>query len=320
MFCLENKILISVDAGKGETKYCFKLRDRIIKDTFATRGRILRDEEDVEISENNFEVEFDGQRWGIGDSYTDKDNNNSKNTDLHKIAIYTAITTAIESKTENEVILSVTAPATLANNKEFKTEFANNLKGKVNIKVNDKDYNFTIDKVAVRAEGTGVLYKDTNLFKGKNILSIDLGYLNLNVCSINRLKIIQGSEIVDTLGMQRLHTLLNDVLNKYNDGRLLNTQKLNDCLDNGYYKKGKNIIEDSKEEIKKIKEKFLNEVLTSVRTKHFTDDYDLVVFSGATSNVIKDTIQNTIDNAFLIEDAQFANVEGNFYWMDAKLN
>lgn len=317
---MDNKILISVDAGKGETKYCFKLRDRIIKDAFATRGRILRDEEDVEVSDNNFEITFEGNRWGIGDSYTDKDNNNSKNTDLHKVAIYTAITNAIEPKTDNEIILSVTAPATLANNKEFKTEFAENLKGEVNIKVNDKNYTFIITKVAVRPEGTGALYKDTALFKSKNVLSIDLGYLNLNACAINRLKVIQTSEITDTLGMQRLHTLLNDALNKYNDGRPLNVQKLNDCLDTGYYKKGKNIIENSVKEIKSVKEKFLDEVLTSVRTKHFTDDYDLVVFSGATSKVIKDVIENTIDNAQVIEDAQFANVEGNYNWMDAKLN
>ncbi|EGO86287.1 ParM/StbA family protein [Clostridium botulinum C] len=317
---MDNKILISVDAGKGETKYCFKLRDRIIKDAFATRGRILRDEEDVEVSDNNFEITFEGNRWGIGDSYTDKDNNNSKNTDLHKVAIYTAITNAIEPKTDNEIILSVTAPATLANNKEFKTEFAENLKGEVNIKVNDKNYTFIITKVAVRPEGTGALYKDTALFKSKNVLSIDLGYLNLNACAINRLKVIQTSEITDTLGMQRLHTLLNDALNKYNDGRPLNVQKLNDCLDTGYYKKGKNIIENSVKEIKSVKEKFLDEVLTSVRTKHFTDDYDLVVFSGATSKVIKDVIENTIDNAQVIEDAQFANVEGNYNWMDVKLN
>ncbi|KEH91599.1 putative plasmid segregation protein (plasmid) [Clostridium botulinum C/D str. BKT12695] len=318
---MTNKILISVDAGKGETKYCFKIRDRKIKDAFATRGRILRDEEDVEVSDNNFEITYENNRWGIGDSYTDKDNNNSKNTDLHKIAIYTAITNDIEPNTDdNEVILTVTAPATLANNKDFKTEFANNLKGNVNITVNDKKYNFTVVKVAVRPEGTGALYKDTALFKSKNVLSIDLGYLNLNACAINRLKVTQDSEITDTLGMQRLHTLLNDALNKYNDGRPLNVQKLNDCLDTGYYKKGKNIIENSEKEVLSVKEKFLEEVLTSVRTKHFTDDYDLVVFSGATSKVIKDVIENTIDNAQVIEDAQFANVEGNYNWMDAKLN
>lgn len=314
-----SRVLFSADSGKGNTKYCFEDNSKLLKGIFATRGRELREEEDAELNDNNFVIEFEGTRWGLGDSYQIKDNNNSKNTDIHKIAIYTAITESITSGTTHEIILTVTAPATLANNKEAKAEFVNNLKGSINIKVNGKDYSFIISKVAVKAEATGALYKETSLFKDKNVLSVDLGYLNLNACAINRMKIMD-SVITDVIGMQKLHSMLNDALNKYNEGRKISTQKLNDALDNGVYKKGRLAIEETKQRVKAVKEDFLKEVITVLQEKYFFDDYDLVVFSGATSEVIKDTIEATIDNAYIIEDSQYANVVGNYNWMKAKLS
>lgn len=315
-----NTLLISVDAGKGETKYCYEKEGQLVKSIFATRGRKLRDEEDAELSSRNYEVEFNGERWGIGDSYENKDNRNSKNTDLHKLTIYTAICEALVPDSENNnVILTVTAPATLANNKDEKANFANNLKGFVEIKVNGENYSFTITKVAVKAESTGALYRDTTLFKDKNVLSVDLGYLNLNSCAINRMKIMQDSLITDTLGMQTLHVMLNDALNKYNDGRRLNTQKLNDALDEGFYKKGNEKLVETISIIEGIKSQFVDNVITLLQEKHYLDDFDSVIFSGATCKVIESTIKDRIKNAYIIEDPQFANVVGLYYWMKAKL-
>lgn len=311
------KIILSADIGKHETELMGRDLDLDEKDLKTIRFRTkMYDLEEgyIDLEGNSFKVELDGKEFIIGDQGKEKSFDTSKTNVLHKLCCYTAITQFLEpNTTDNEVYITLACPLSVLQIQSAKEEYKEFIKGdgEINIKVNDLDYSFKIKEIMIKAEGSGILYLEPEIFENKTVAIVDLGGLNQGFSLYINKTCKKEDRFIEECGTDRLIELVREQLSIYKKGNLTSIEIAEKALlDGGLQSNGKLDIK-SMPYIDKAKENYLKEVLNHIKEhKYNLDELDKVVFVGGTTEHVRNNITSTLSHAYIPTDPQLTTVKG----------
>lgn len=302
------KKFVAVDSGKYATKAClFSMNDEKIKDKIVFRTKMDETDEESTYSKNSYVLEFNGEKYLIGDEAETVNFETSKAKDIHKLSTYAAIGQLID---DGEVIgLAIGCPLSTYNNKNERTQYKNFMfeSGKISITINGIKKTFTIDKVFVFAESSGYLYKNAMKYKDSTVGVIDIGGLNTNNCVYQNLIPIKSTSFPTNLGCNVLRNELKQELNSTFSDINLQDWQMEEILRNGYIKSKK---EESSEIINIFLQKHVNKILNECVKKGWDLKNMDLIFVGGGSKLLKDQIKKVIPDATISDTAEWDNVEG----------
>lgn len=313
-------IITSLDAGKDSVKLMGSLVEEaanvknIKKVHLKTKTFDLK-QSYIEVQGNSFKVEYDGQEVIVGEQGTNRSLATSKTDSIHQIAAYTAITQLLEPETkDNHISIVLACPISVLRSDDAKAEYKELIKGDgpISIKVNDKDYTFTIDNIMLKAEGSGILYLVPEQFKDKKVIVIDFGGLNMTVTLYTNGVVANPDtdRFIEEYGAIKLVNTVKDELSAYKKGNLVEFEIAEKALNEGYLLDYGKPDAKSAEAINKAKERFFNEALKKI-AMHGMDlsTLDSAIFVGGTSIHLEKCI-DSLPNGYIASNSQWATAEG----------
>lgn len=314
-----NEILLSADIGKFDSKL-------IGRDVSLTSDDIVRvelrtniyDLEDgfMEAEGASYEVKFNDKTYIVGEGAPKDYTGTSKTNMIHKVALYTGITKFLNPDTEgNKVNLVLACPISVLKIQEAKEEFKKFMKGdgEIEITVDGKNYKFTIEDITIKAEGSGVVYLYPDVFKGQDVLVIDLGGLNMGWGLYRNGSCKNEDRNIEECGTDELLKLVKEQASIYDRGNVFNDDDAMKALKDNGIKVAGSIDAKSVPFIEKAKTNYFNEVMKNIKKyKINIDRVDKVVFVGGTTLHIKDIIGREIKHSFIPENCQWTTAEGGY--------
>lgn len=311
------KFILSSDIGKYETELIGRDIELTAEDRKIVKFRTKMydlSEGYIDIEGNSHLVEIDNKSYIVGEQGQDKSEDTSKTQFLHKLACYTAITQFLEPGSKNnEIYMVLACPISVLLIQDAKEEYKEFIKGNGPIKiiVDHKDYEFEIKEIMIKAEGSGIVYLEPNLFTEQSIGIVDLGGLNMGWSLYNNKVCKKDDRFIEECGTDRLLDIVREKLAIYKKGNLVNKEIAEKALLEGGLKKSGKIDIESVSYVSEAKERYFEEVLRHIKTHKFNiDELDRVVFVGGTSQHIKDNITNRISHAYIPVNSQLSTVEG----------
>lgn len=316
-----NRYIVSLDAGKDSVKLAginandeftgFESAKRVC---FKTRTYDLN-KGYIDVQGNSHEVVFNKNHVIIGEQGTDRSLNTSKTEWLHQIAAYTAITQLIEPNTKGNLIdMALACPITVLLGADSKNTFRDFIKGKGPIKINvdGENYEFTINNVLLKAEGSGVLYVIPEMFRNKRVIVIDFGGLNMTVSIFTNGACVnpETDRFAKELGSVELVKEVQRKLIMHYNGNMVEYDTAEKALHRGYDTKyGKKQV-DTIEVIENAKAAFFNKAMEALAYHKATLDlFDHAIFVGGTSLHLTKNI-GQFENAYITDNVQWTTTEG----------
>lgn len=311
------KIILSADIGKYETELTGRDIDLTSDDRkvvrFRTKMYDLADG-DIDVEGNSHLVEFNKKKYIVGEQGQEKSEDTSKTEFLHQLACYTAITQFLEPGTkDNEIYMVLACPMSVLLIKEAKEEYKNFIKGDgvIKITVDGNNYEFEIKDITIKAEGSGILYLEPNLFKDQTVAIVDLGGLNMGMSLYVNMVCKKDDRFIEECGTDRLIEITREKLSVYKNGNLVKRDIAEKALKEGGLKKAGKLDTESVEYIKKTKEEYYKEVMKIIKEhKVDVDQLDRVIFVGGTTEHIKENISKNLEHAYIPSNPQLSTVEG----------
>lgn len=285
--------MIQIDSGKHTTKAM--LGDLKIKfDSKVDLGKAQ--------FENSDTVNFEGKEYIVGEEATTYDMELSKNTDHHRLLIYTAIGKLIKDESRVDVVLGT--PLRLFFNEEEKRSYIESIGNEgnpVNMIINGERKYFVIDKVIIAPESLGGSLLDFSESKKLIRGVLDIGGLNISGCVYDKGKPIRKSMFTLNNGTHVLESKLKQEIAE-KTGKLLEDYTLKDYLVRGTKDiKVQKIIDDY---CSKFIKGVLNECL-----KNNWDIEDIQIYAmGGGSILLERYIDSNFKNPVFARDV-FANVK-----------
>lgn len=302
---MSNVIAVAVDSGKFNTKGIARdSKNQIRRVTFRTK---MDDTHEIKTNgQDSFVVVYKDKRVLLGKQAETVDFDRDKQKDIHRIAIYTAVTKLVDNG--STVKLAVGCPMDLFINFEKRQEFAKYLKEdkEVNIQVNGEDFNFTIEDVQIFPESSGFIFKNWEGYKDRLIGIIDIGGLNVNACVYDRGDYLPTTIFTINKGANILSNELKGKLNKQFNCNLQDWQ-MEMVIKDGFIKKDK---EGSKQFIEEFLQEYVNNIITIAKQNNWDIDNMDFVFIGGGSLLLKKYILNVLPDAEISKNAIWDNVEG----------
>lgn len=284
-------IKLGSDSGKSQSRFAFMSNDTLSLFKFPTVVEV----EKTRASNEGYEVEFEGVRYLVGDRTKTNNNDSTKTTKLtrdHMICIYTGIALAMNKlgreNCHDEIHLSVNVPIAAFKDKVKRQEvidFYNNKR--VDIKVNGKNYSFTIALVKPYYEGMGAWLNNKDRV-GDSVIVYDFGSLNINFLHFENGKVvgencysleIGGSELTSKINGE---TLKDDV--KFTDNHIYRMASKKEIrnISSEHLEIAKSIIKDHVKQI---------EVETKNTAKKIPFGTADIIFSGGALDVYNEYLQ-----------------------------
>lgn len=314
-----NEIFASADIGKFDSKLIGRDRSLTAEDIVRVDLRTnIYDLEDgfMEAEGESYEVKLDGKSYIVGEGAPKDYTGTSKTNMIHKVALYTGITKFLDPGTEdNKVNLVLACPISVLKIQEEKEEFKKFMKGEgeIDITVDDKDYKFTIDDITIKAEGSGAVYMYPEIFKGQDVLLIDLGGLNMGISLYRNGSCKNEDRYIEECGTDELLKLVKEQASIYDRGNVFNDDDAMKALNDNGIKVAGSIDAKSVPFIEKAKNNYFNEIIKNTKKyKINIDRVDKVVFVGGTTLHIKDIIGREIKHSFIPENCQWTTAEGGY--------
>lgn len=311
------KIILSADIGKYETELVGRDVELSSDDRKTVRFRTKMydlSEGYIDVEGNSYLVEFNNKSYIVGEQGQDKSEDTSKTQFLHQLACYTAITKFIEPGTkDNQIYMVLACPLSVLLIQDAKEEYKEFIKGSgpIKITVDGKVYEFEIKDITIKAEGSGIVYLEPNLFENQHVGIVDLGGLNMGWSLYNNKTCKKDDRFIEECGTDRLIDIVREQLAFYKKGNLVNKEIAENALNNGGLKKSGKIDIESTGYVEKAKEIYFEEVLKHIKSHKFNiDELDRVVFVGGTSQHIKENITNKLSHAYIPVNSQLSTVEG----------
>ncbi|WP_160691685.1 ParM/StbA family protein [Clostridium sp. C2-6-12] len=321
------EIMISVDTGKSYTKVLTKNGEKIEKVLFRTKVQEVSNL-DITLSSNTHLIEFQGKSYLIGDMVSENSCNFqiSKHTIDHQLSIYLAICKIIQATDAMKmglpkIHLAVNTPLNLYKNGNSKTSYQSFIQNNseiISLNVNGTAYAFRIASLVVLPEAMGPIYcgNRINDFRDKKVTVIDVGSLNVNYCTFNRLVPELYSMNISNLGINILRAKIAEKLTEVY-GTIVNDDDVEEIFSNDGFLYVSGIKKaDSKTIIENIISKHVNEIFNYGRSRGLTFNNSNIVFCGGGSVLLKDYILSQYPLA-IIED-QFANCLSYLNILEAK--
>ena len=308
---------IAIDTGKSTTKIVAESKGNTsIHLSFISA---IQEGTDYTDDNTNHILEYEGRTYLVGSqakSYMEVDN--SKNTDLHKICVMTALALACDSGDKAEVVIG--CPLSNYYNIEHRSIYRENILpiGKHSVVIDGAKKTLDITKAFVRPESFGaVLYKPA-LFNNNTINVVDIGGLNVNAVSYTDTILNQGTITTAQLGgiaiyeaaLHALHKIANEKIAAALDS--LSAEQIEEHVIRGYHPK----INGSREAITRARKSVVQDIYNTLKKKNldFTNDF---CFIGGTSLLLKKEILEVFGDdcifiADTLEEMQFVNAEGYY--------
>lgn len=307
---------IAVDSGKYETKVSVMTSPGNIKHaSFKTQL-----DENVEKADNvtgkTYAVEFEGKEYILGEQARSQSFDRSKQNILHKIATYTAI--ALEMKaggTNGDFInLAIGCPLSIYINKEARKKYRDYIAPigrKINITIDDQEYNFVILKAMVYPESSGVVYLNKDRYENHVIGVIDIGGLNANCCVYDNLVPKAGPDVMFTLEMGG-NILTSNIMTRLESdfNTQINESIYEEVMREGYLLKNP---EESAVRISELKKEHVKKIFAECQRHKWSLENMRIVFTGGTSKILRKEIEEIFPTAItehLDDDASFKNADG----------
>lgn len=317
------KYTLSIDPGKDSLKAMgiengtkVETLEEVEKVHFKTRTYDLK-KGYIDVQGNSHKVEFENQQLIVGEQGNDRSFNTSKTEPLHQISAYTAITQFIEPETEENIIdITLACPITVLKSEKAKQEYKNLIKGDgpINITVDDKKYNFEINNVILKAEGSGILYLAPELFKKKKVAIIDFGGLNMTVTLYTNGICVnpEKDRFAEEFGSIALVNAVSSDLTAYMDGNIVDFTEAERALERGYMIKGGRPDKASSQIIDETKRKFFQEACSKLSSHGINTSFlDTVIFVGGTTMHFHNLISE-LPNGYITDNSQWCTTEGLF--------
>lgn len=311
------RYVLSADIGKYETNLVGRDLDGTAEDIkrvhFRTKMYDLA-EGYIDVEGNSHKVGFEGEEYIIGEQGQEKSYDTSKTHILHKLACYTAITQYIEPNTnENKISMVLACPLSVLRSQSAKEEYKEFIKGEgeITIIVDGKTYNFEITDIMIKAEGSGIVYSEPELFEGKNTLIVDLGGLNEGG-SLYKNKVCKNEDrFIEECGTDKLIENVRYQLIEYRKGNNIDVDVAEKALEDGGLKKTGEIDTESIPYLRKAKENYFKSVMKHIKEHKIDIDLlDKIVFVGGTTQHIKEIINKEINHAYVPLNSQWSTAEG----------
>lgn len=328
---IKKKYICALDIGKFAVKMIGRDldndKDEPVQVTFRTKYDDFKIGDTDEATGNSYKLIYEGEKFLVGDNGVKKSNNTSKTEKLHKLCAYVAISNMLKENNEeqeNEIYMFLACPITTLKNDKLKEEYksfiANDYKP-IEICVNNKNYKFTIKKIVIKAEGSGVIITEPKHFENKKTLVVDIGGLNLTVSTYNNFSCKIDDRFISEKGTNKL---LIDIINQisiYRNGNTINEDSALKILEDGGMKSKGEIDENSIVYLDNAKEIFLNDILDTIKSWGIDIDlYDRIVFVGGTSQHLDKQIseKENLSHAVLIKNSNWTTAEGLYTLAYAK--
>ena len=311
------RYVLSADIGKYETNIIGRdldgSKDDIKRVNFRTKMYDL-EEGYIDVEGNSHKTELEGKEYIVGEQGQDKSDDTSKTIFLHKLACYTAITQFLEPNTkDNKISMVLACPLSVLRSQSAKEEYKSFIKGNgdIDITVDGNHYNFEIVDIMIKAEGSGIIYLEPELFENKNVLIVDLGGLNLGG-SLYRNKVCKNEDrFIEECGHDRLVENVRYQLIDYRKGNNITIDEAEKALKDNGLKKAGQIDSESVTYLNKSKDNYFKEVMKYIKS-HKVDInlLDKVVFVGGTTQHIKEIINKEISHSYIPVNSQWSTAEG----------
>ena len=300
---------IAVDTGKFATK-AVTLRgdgsERFI--TFRTKSEeTLR----IEAQGKSYIVEYKGKRYLVGEQAEVSSAKLTKAEDIHRISTYTAIHQLANG--DDTVVVAIGCPLSVFENPESKEAYKKYMfpDRQIEIKVNETTKKLTILSVIVFPESSGIIYLDRK-YESMSAGIIDIGGLNVNACVYNKTMPIISTLFTENLGSNVLaQNLKNALATKY--GEDIPQWMMEDILRDGYLvdnMESSGIREGSKEFIADFKKKHIESIIKKCEANGWNLRLTRLVFTGGTSELLRNEILQVIPGAIICEEPEKVNVRG----------
>lgn len=309
------KTCIAVDSGKYMTKAVMAVnKDDPSKDkVLSFRTSVSEHSKDIGITSDTASVEFNGTTYDVGVLQAKMtDSSSSKNTETHKICIYTAIARLL-GKDDMNVSVAIGCPLDIFINVNEKEKYIKNilpLNEVIEIKINGIVIKFRIIEANVYPESAGLIYLNIKDYKEKIINVIDIGGLNVNGCQFDKLRPVVTSIFTKNLGGNTLVEDLRDYLATTEgvDRSTLWDNELEHWIKNNEipnFEEGRKIIAEKK--LKKA-----NDILEACKDKQWNLKFSTTVFTGGTSELLKEEVKKVfgVTDAAFYKDPIFSNAKG----------
>jgi len=300
---------IAVDTGKFATK-AVTLRgdgsERFI--TFRTKSEeTMR----TEAQGKSYIVEYKGKRYLVGEQAEVSSAKLTKAEDIHRISTYTAIHQLANG--DDTVVVAIGCPLSVFENPESKEAYKKYMfpDRQIEIKVNETTKKLTILSVIVFPESSGIIYLDRK-YESMSAGIIDIGGLNVNACVYNKTMPIISTLFTENLGSNVLaQNLKNALATKY--GEDIPQWMMEDILRDGYVvdnMESSGIREGSKEFIADFKKKHIESIIKKCEANGWNLRLTRLVFTGGTSELLRNEILQVIPGAIICEEPEKVNVRG----------
>ncbi len=300
---------IAVDTGKFATK-AITLRgdgsERFI--TFRTKSE---ETQRAEAQGKSYIVEYKGKRYLVGEQAEVSSAKLTKAEDIHRISTYTAIHQLASG--DDTVVVAIGCPLSVFENPESKEAYKKYMfpDRQIEIKVNETTKKLTILSVIVFPESSGIIYLDRK-YESMSAGIIDIGGLNVNACVYNKTMPIISTLFTENLGSNVLaQNLKNALATKY--GEDIPQWMMEDILRDGYVvdnMSSSGIREGSREFIGDFKKKHIESIIKKCEANGWNLRLTRLVFTGGTSELLRNEILQVIPGAIICEEPEKVNVRG----------
>ncbi|EJO5349404.1 ParM/StbA family protein [Clostridium botulinum] len=278
----------------------------------------------IDVEGNSHRIELDGESYIVGDQGEENTENfeTSKTSLLHKLCAYTAIAKFLEpGSKDNKIYMSLACPLSVLKIDEDKEDYKKFIKGEGPIKVNvDGDkYEFEIMDIVLKAEGSGIVNLHPELFKNTEAAIIDFGGLNMGFSLYVNGSCKATDRFIEQFGANKLTTYVSQDLTTYKHGNIVNYDRAEKALEDGYLSDFGKPDNDSIQAIKESKKRFLQEAINKIeRNDYQLGEIKSVIFIGGTTEKLQEVIKEQIPHAFIPKQPQWSTVEGIYVVAYAK--
>lgn len=314
---------IAIDTGKRSTKVVFELSQVGHSQTISFPTAIAEGIDETADS-NSHIIEFNGISYLVGEQAltgSEIDSANSKNNEIHKICILTALGLAFKSGTTVEAVIGI--PLDLYMNKEEKKNYRDNMLpvGEIEFKIDGENRKIIVAKTIIRPEGYGAIYNRREDIADSIINVVDIGGLNVNACEYRMGNMQELSRKTMQMGGKYLYTQSLDAIRKAvtPDERKrmenLTAEDFEHYVVKGAYSK----LAGSEEIFKKVRLSLVKAIKNAISTGNnklslMNDTY----FIGGTAFLLREEIKEVFGAEYCkfcadnYEEMKFANARG-FY-------
>ncbi|WP_371069653.1 hypothetical protein [Sediminibacillus sp. JSM 1682029] len=311
---MKEQILIAVDCGKGNTKALAKWKGRTYTTTFPTRMQQVK-RFGVEIQPNSYLVEYNGDEFLLGEMVSESysDFNLTKNSLIHKVAIYTAITRLLQkanAPSNVDIRLAVNVPISAYKDKIQKENFKSMIENEnrtIHLIVNGKAFSLDLSDITIAFEGMGEVYAKPEKYRKGYTTVIDVGGLNCTYCQFKGVQPMVNTMISSDLGGVKI--LLGKIGKSINEryGLSVSSDDLEYVLRSGYFASNGEIFEDSKVFIEEIKYDHLQQIVQFAKSRGYTFNMSDIHFVGGGSNTLRRYIKQLFPHALISDNPLYSN-------------